>query len=101
MHLDPNLPTNIQEERRVATCPKGGNCEVAERQALMMRELHDFKTEFTELKESVNEVVTLLKDTKTILSFFKKLGVLIRYIALTAAAIGTIWAAIIHWPKGH
>lgn len=98
MHPDSKV-SEVVQERRVATCPKGGNCEVAERQQLMMRELHEFKQEFKTLTESVEEVVNLLQDAKVVLSFFKGIGTFIRWIAITATAIGTIWAAITHWPK--
>ena len=88
-------------ERRLVSCPKGGYCEVAKRQNTLVRELHDFKTEFAELKGSVEELVNILSDAKVVLSFFKKVGYLVRWLAVTAAAIGAIWAAITHWPKGH
>ena len=96
MAQDKELPV---VERRLAKCPHGDACEVAERQAVLMRELHEFRTEFCEMKDAVNEVVTIFNDAKTVAHFFGKAGTFIRWLALTIAAAGTIWAAIAHWPK--
>jgi len=86
-------------ERRVARCPRGEHCEVAERQNVLMQELEEFRSEFCELKDSVGEVVELLKDFKTVLSFFKGAGALIRWVSITVIAVAGVWAAITHWGK--
>ena len=92
---------SLIHERRLARCPHGDDCEVAERQYLLMMELAEFRTEFAEIKTAVNEVVVAFNDAKTVVNFLSKTGTFIRYFALTIAALGTIWAAITHWPKGH
>lgn len=103
MHPDPKIQVSQEptSERRLAVCPKGGYCEVAERQHLTMLELHNFKTEFSELKDKMEKIITLFDDAETIVSFLAKTGKFIRLIALTIAACGTIWVAITHWHKGH
>jgi len=89
--------TVATKERRVAQCPRGETCEVAERQQVLMLELEEFRSEFCELKDSVLEVVTLLKDFKVVLGFFKGTASVLRWFALTLGAIAAIWAAVTHW----
>ncbi len=85
------------KERRAAKCPRGEQCEVAERQQVLMTELEEFRAEFCELKDSVMEVVELLKDFKVVLGFFKGTASFLRWLALTLGAVAAIWAAITHW----
>jgi len=85
--------------RRLAKCPHGESCEVAERQALLTDDLKDFRKDFYELKCSMQEVVKVFEDSKTVVGFLGRAGRFIRLTALTITALAALWAAITHWPK--
>ena len=84
-------------ERRKARCGCNKVCEVADRQEVLVDELREFRVEITELKADIHELLTLFNESKTVVGFIKGTGKLLRWLALTLAAIAAIWASVTHW----
>lgn len=88
-----------EEEEIDLVALKENTCIVAKRQEDIIEDIKQMQAALGETQASVEEIVELFRDGKSVIKFMGAAGKFARWAALTLASIAALWASITHFDK--
>lgn len=87
----------ILVERRKVKCGCGTDCEVPERQDQLILEFRELRSDLSEMREDIQGVINIFNEGEAVVRFFKGAGRFVRWLTLTGASIGLLYAWFTGW----